>query len=197
MRSGHGCAGSGSTPSGQSGACQAFVVLGRVLGAYGVNGWLRIRPYGDDPLSWGKLDRWWFAFDAGRETDAITGLQWLPRRQLNCRLHGGSLLAQIEGVVERDAAEALAGALMAIPRDTLPATRQDEYYWGDLQGMRVRNADEDDLGVVSGLIETGANDVLVVSTPDGRERLLPFVAKVVLEVDRDREEIRVDWGKDW
>ena len=189
--------GGGRAASGRSVEGGTFVVLGRVLGAYGVKGWLRIQPYGDDPLSWGTLDRWWFAFDTGVGAGATAELRWQPRRQLNCRLHGGVLLAQLEDVVERDAAEALAGALMAIPREALPATRSDEYYWGDLQGMRVRNAAEDDLGVVSGLIETGANDVLVVSAPDGRERLLPFVATVVVAVDRDRDEIRVDWGKDW
>ena len=88
------------------------------------------------------------------------------------------------------------GYEIGIRPDQLPLTASGEYYWRDLQGMKVVTANGELLGTVDHLIETGANDVLVV---DGdRERLIPFVLdKVVMSVDLDKAEIQVDWDKDF
>jgi 16S rRNA processing protein RimM len=89
----------------------------------------------------------------------------------------------------------LKGRTVAIARAALPAARADEYYWADLVGLRVVNADEQDLGRVTAVMQTGANDVLVVG--EGRERLIPFIAQVIREVDPGAGVIRVDWGTDY
>ncbi|MGE5386497.1 MAG: ribosome maturation factor RimM, partial [Betaproteobacteria bacterium] len=94
-------------------------------------------------------------------------------------------------------AEALRGMLVGAPREALPETDADEYYWADLIGLQVINASGESLGQVAGLIETGANDVLRVVSESGEERLLPFVAQVVLEVEKENGLIRVEWGSDW
>ncbi len=88
------------------------------------------------------------------------------------------------------------GCEIGIPRDELPATQPDEYYWHDLQGLTVVTLAGERLGTVDHLIETGANDVLVVE--GDRERLIPFVmGQVIVGVDLDKGEIRVDWDKDF
>ena len=103
----------------------------------------------------------------------------------------------LDGVGDRTAAEAMKGVLVGAPRDALPTTDEDEFYWGDLVGLAVINSADGKLGKVAGLIETGANDVLRVVADDGTERLLPFVAAVVLAVEKEAGRIRVEWGSDW
>jgi 16S rRNA processing protein RimM len=165
-----------------------MVVLGRLADPYGVRGWIRLHPYGDDPLDWAGMPAWWIGREGGpwREV-ALNGL----------KAHGDGLVVLLGGVSDRTAAEALKGLLVAAPRESLPDTGKDEFYWGDLIGLEVVNAGGDRLGRVAGLIETGANDVLRVVAEDGTERLLPFVDAVVLSVEKEAGKIRVDWGSDW
>ena len=107
------------------------------------------------------------------------------------------LLATIEGLSDRTAAEQARGVLVGAPRCALPATQKDEYYWGDLIGLEVFNLRDQRLGTVLGLIETPANDVLRVGDGDKAEQLLPFVAAVVVDVDMSARRVRVDWEADW
>ena len=112
------------------------------------------------------------------------------------RNHGAGLVASFEGIDDRNGAEAIQGRYIGAPRDALPNTGTDEYYWGDLVGMTVTNLAGETLGTVEALMSTGAHDVLQVR--DGEdERLIPFVAAYVLDVDLDARTIRVDWQKDW
>ena len=106
-------------------------------------------------------------------------------------------MASFEGVVDRSAAEALRGNLVGAPRSVLPTPEKNEYYWADLIGLDVVNTQEQHLGKVDRLIETAANDVLCVDAGEGEERLLPFVASVILDVDFPGQRIRVDWETDW
>ena len=166
------------------------VVLGRISGAWGVKGWVRIQPFGDDPDTWSRMPGLWIGQDGPAEGWKIFKLQEL-------RAHGDGVVAQLEGVADRSGAEALAGKLVGAPREVLPATTADEYYWGDLIGLEVVNEEKVLIGRVTSLIETGANDVLVVSAADGSEKLLPFVDGVVLKVDMPGGRIDVAWGADW
>lgn len=165
-----------------------MVVLGRLADPYGVRGWIRLHAYADDPLAWSAMPAWWI----GRE-----GGPWREVALNGCKAHGEGLVVLLDGALDRTAAEALKGLLVAAPRERLPDPGTDEFYWGDLIGLEVLNAAEVRLGKVAGLIETGANDVLRVVADDGTERLLPFVDAVVLSVDREAGTIRVDWESDW
>jgi 16S rRNA processing protein RimM len=130
----------------------------------------------------------WFLVMAGTE-----------RRIDGCRgrAHGRGLVAQLPGVADRDAAAALVGAQIEVPRSALPAPAQGEYYWADLEGCEVVTADGMPLGRVSHLIATGANDVLVVADAV-RERLIPFVpGTFVTEVDLDAGQLTVDWDPEF
>ncbi len=113
------------------------------------------------------------------------------------KAHGEGLVLGLDGVSDRTAAEGLKGMLVGAPREALPATAEDEFYWADLVGLDVVNTAGEQLGKVAGLIETGANDVLRVVSADAAERLIPFVGAVVLAVEREAGRIRVDWGSDW
>ncbi|WP_375803779.1 ribosome maturation factor RimM [Azonexus sp.] len=165
-----------------------IVVLGRLADPYGIRGWIRLIPFGDDPLSWGSMPVWWVARD---------GEPWREVALKGLKVHGDGLVVALEGVADRTAAEALKGVLVGAPRAALPVAGEDEFYWADLFGLEVVNTAGERLGTVAGLIETGANDVLQVVDDDGGERLLPFVAAVVLAVDRAARQIRVEWGSDW
>ena len=131
---------------------------------------------------------WWIA----REGEA-----WRECRLKDLKVHGNGIVVLLDGVEDRTAAEAMKGVLVGAPRDSLPTTEMDEFYWDDLIGLAVVNVADESLGRVAGLIETGANDVLRVVADDDTERLLPFVSAVVLAVDKEAGVIRVEWGLDW
>jgi len=166
-----------------------MIVLGRVVAPYGVRGWVKIHPFGDDPASWRQMAQWWLAADAG-------GSAWQEMQVVGLRAHGAGWVAKLDGVDDRNAAEKLDGWYIGAPRQAMPATAQNEYYWADLVGLAVKNEDGESLGKVISLVETGAHPVLVVEDAE-TERLLPFVEQVVKDVDVAGGRIRVAWGKDW
>jgi 16S rRNA processing protein RimM len=177
--------------SGDSAPLAEVVVLGKVVGPYGLRGGVKVHPFADGPEDWGRLPYWW----VGRDEKAPEN--WKRMKVLRCKAHGDVLVAELEGISDRNASEQHQGWLVGVPRADLPGTAENEYYWADLVGLEVINASGIVLGVVQGLIETSANDVLRIVGSDARERLLPFVASVVLEVDLSGRFIRVDWEVDW
>lgn len=167
-----------------------MIVLGRIVAPFGVGGWLRLHPYGDDPASWRRMRRCWL----GKHAE---GRDWAAHELVAIRPHGGGWIAKLGGVDDRSAAEAFAGQYLGAPREELPRPSADEHYWADLIGLAVVNEQGESLGKVDSLIETGANSVLVVR--DGEtERLVPYIASVIRQVDVTGERrILVDWGNDW
>jgi 16S rRNA processing protein RimM len=168
-----------------------MIVLGRIVAPFGIQGWVRISPYGDDPLTWADMPQWWMAQDP----DAPAA-EWKPVALRDCKEHGGGLIALFEAHQDRNLAESLKGWYVGAPRNVLPATGDNEYYWADLTGLSVENVDGEQLGKVAGLLSTGAHEVLRVVDGD-TERLIPFVAAYALDVNLDQGLIRVDWQKDW
>ena len=168
-----------------------MVVLGKIVAPYGLQGAVKIHPFADDPRAWSKLPQWWL----GKE-DADPA-SWQPTKLIRCKLRDDVLVAELECLPDRNASEAAKGMLIGVPHDGLPPTGENEYYWADLIGLEVFNRRDQWLGRVLGLIETSANDVLRISDGGDKERLLPFVAAVVLEVDLSARRIRVDWETDW
>lgn len=168
-----------------------IVVLGKIVGPYGLRGAVKVHPFADDPLAWAKLQHWWIGQEGCAEAD------WRQSRLIRCKAHGEVLIAELECIPDRNASEAAHGFFVGVPRTELPPAGQNEYYWADLIGLDVFNTHDESLGKVIGLIETSANDVLRVSDGSSAERLLPFVASVVLDVDFPARRIRVDWEADW
>ena len=168
-----------------------MIVLGRIVAPFGIKGWVRIAPFGDDPESWGEMSQWWISRDDGAADDA-----WQAVEITECRAHGTGLIAALREVPDRNAAEAVKGWFVGAPREALPEPGDEEYYWADLIGLSVLNKDGEALGEVAGLMSTGAHDVLRAVDGD-TERLIPFVAAYVLDVDAAARRITVDWQKDW
>lgn len=163
-----------------------LVIMGYVRGAFGVRGWVKIHADTEYADSLFDYATWWL----GRDGD------WKPYRFENGQLQPKALSAKLEGVDDRDAAEAMRGCQIAIPRSEFPEPEEGEFYWTDLIGLEVLNLDGVRLGKVGELMETGANDVLVVVDGAAR-RLLPFVDAVVKSVDLDAGRITADWGLDY
>ncbi len=161
------------------------VVLGRISGLFGVRGWVKVYSYTEPREAVLGYGRWLLsAKDGWREATVAEGQR-----------HGKTIIARIAGVADRDEAAELVGTEIAVPRDEMPETASGQYYWSDLEGLRVVHRDGTELGRVAYLFETGANDVMVVKGE--QERLIPFVMdKVVLGVDLDKGEIDVDWEWD-
>lgn len=120
--------------------------------------------------------------------------EWQAAAISEGKRHGKTVIARLEGVDDRDEAAALVDCDIAVDRQAMPAADDGSYYWADLEGLQVVRRDGTELGHVAYLMETGANDVLVVQGE--HERLIPFVTeKVILGVDLDNGVISVDW--DW
>ncbi|WP_028537244.1 ribosome maturation factor RimM [Paludibacterium yongneupense] len=163
-----------------------LVVMGFVRGAFGVRGWVKVQADTEYADSLFDYPVWWLG----------KGEDWRPYAFEEGAVHTKGLAARLKGVEGREAAEAMRGMQIAVPRSELPPPDEDEYYWADLIGLEVFNADGVRLGSVSELMETGANDVLVVDDGDSR-RLIPFVDAVVGSVDLEARRIEVDWGVDY
>jgi 16S rRNA processing protein RimM len=160
--------------------------MGRIGAPHGVKGWVRIVPFAGSPGSLAGRGRWWIGG---------TG-EWTEVEVAEIEAQGARLVARMAGCGDRDAAARLRGREIAVPRDALPQTAPGEYYWADLVGLEVVNAEGLSLGRVTGVFSTGPHDVLRVG--EGREeRLLPFVATVVRAVDLAARRIDVEWGADW
>lgn len=167
-----------------------MVVLGRITAPYGVQGWVRLHPFGDDPGRWREIDRWWL----GRDESDFAAWRAYPLQTL--RLQGKAWVVKLGGVDDRSGAEQMVGLYVGAPRSALPATEPDEFYWADLLGLKVLNVQQESLGHVTELLESGAHAVMVVI--DGEtKRLLPFVGHVVKDVDIPAGVMRVDWERDW
>ncbi len=168
-----------------------MIVMGRIVAPYGVKGWVRIHAFGDDPLSWKKMPRWWLCAD-----DKAPEARWQAHALKGCRLQGKALVAALEGIDDRTAAESLKGCYIAAPREAMPQTAKDEYYWADLIGLQVENTEGETLGTVTTLLSAGAHEVLQIN--DGElEHLIPFVPAYVDSVDTESGRILVQWQKDW
>ncbi|MEX3979305.1 ribosome maturation factor RimM [Paraburkholderia sp. EG287A] len=177
------------------------VEVGAVIDAYGLKGWLKIAPHAQDGRALLSARRWWLL--KGREGQAHRERHSAVR--VSAKVHGDSVVGQLSGLDDRDAALLLRGARVYVSRAEFPAPAADEYYWVDLIGLDVANEAGVELGKVADLIDNGAQSVLRVTyastDKDGKpatgERLIPFVGVFVKTVDLAAKRIVVDWEADY
>jgi 16S rRNA processing protein RimM len=164
-----------------------LVVLGHVSGVFGVKGWLKIHSETDPVQNIVKYDPWFIQKDK----------TWSKVKPLQGKLHGKGVIVQLDGYNDRDQAAELKGCEIAVRRDQLPAVAdRDDFYWTDLEGLRVENLEGFYLGEISHLFETGSNDVMVIN--GDRERLVPYIwEQVVKKVDLDNGLMILDWDPDF
>lgn len=160
---------------------------GKISGVFGVKGWVKVFSYTSPRENILKYSPW--LLKKNGQTQEV--------KVLDGQLHNGAVVAQIEGVADRDAAQMLMGTEILIRRIQLPKPKPGEYYWSDLIGLNVVNQQGVQLGVVDHLLETGANDVLVVVDGE-QERLIPFLQQqFVLSIDLEQGSMLVDWDADF
>ncbi len=160
------------------------VVLGRISGFFGVRGWVKVYSYTEPRDAVLNYKSWLLSSDG----------DWRTAEVAEGKRHGKTVIARIEGIDDRDQAAALIGCDIGVPRSELPETDEGQYYWSDLEGLQVMTKNGTELGKVKYLLETGANDVMVINGE--QEYLVPFVIDdVVLDVDLAAGVITVDW--DW
>jgi 16S rRNA processing protein RimM len=167
-----------------------MIMLGWVSGLFGVKGWIKVHSDTEPRDNILNYSPWYLRRQDG----------WQPYEVIAGRPHGKGIVAQLANCPDRDAAAELIGSTIAIRHDRLPAAGEDEYYWSDLRGLKVITIQGVELGRVVNLMETGANDVLVVreAGEQGRERLIPFIRhQVIQEVDLENGQLTVDWDPEF
>jgi 16S rRNA processing protein RimM len=162
-----------------------WIVMGRIAAPFGIKGWVKVQPYSEDPGALMDFESWRIGRDAQQTHYSVEAVQD----------HGKALVAKLAGVDDRDAAYALRGQEISVAKSALPPPEENAFYWSDLIGLKVVNREGIELGTVDSLMESGANDLLVVKGT--RKYLIPFVAAFVGEVDLAGGTIEVDWGEDW
>jgi 16S rRNA processing protein RimM len=162
-----------------------WVVMGRIAAPFGVKGWVKVQPYTEDPGTLMDFESWRVGRGEQQTHYSVEAAQG----------HGKALVAKLAGVEDRDAAFALRGQEISVAKSALPPPQENEFYWSDLIGLKVVNRQGIALGTVDSLMESGANDLLVVKGT--REHLIPFIAAFVGKVDLAGGTVEVDWGEDY
>jgi len=169
-------------------ASEEFIPVGKISGAFGVRGWVKVYSFTEprgNILEYSPL----FLSRQG---------EWIEVEVSGGHLQGKGVVMGLANVTDRDQVQPLIGAELAIRKTQLEPADEDEFYWADLIGLSVENLDGEMLGTVDHLLETGANDVLVVKADKQTERLIPFVVDDIVKlVDLENKVIRVDWSKDY
>ena len=169
--------------------------MGRIAAPYGVKGWVKVQPLTSEPEALLGYPQWWVR---RRGSEGA----WQAHTLESGRQHGATLLAQLSGLPDREAAALLAGAEIGVPRSALPPVAEDEFYWADLTGLTVVNREGVVLGEVAAVEDFGAHPVLRVIRPQDRPQaqgtlLIPFVEAYVDRVDAAAKRIEVDWQPDY
>lgn len=160
---------------------------GHISGVFGIKGFVKVFSYTDPRENILSYSPWILQKNGQHKEVRVKGGQ----------RHGNAVIAELDGIADRNLAEDLVGYKVLIQKNRLPKPAKGEYYWTDLMGLTVETTDNVRLGIVDHLLETGANDVLVVI--DGEtERLIPFLQQhTVLKVDLEAGVIVVDWDPDF
>jgi 16S rRNA processing protein RimM len=173
------------------------IEVGRIAEAWGVKGWFKVLPYSANPEALFSSKRW-FLLPTEKGVKTFEGVARLAVKE--AKEHSDTVVACAHDILDRTAAEALRGARIFIARSSFPTAATDEYYWVDLIGLEVINRQDEPLGTVRELLSTGPQTVLVMEfVQDGKvqDRMIPFVAAFVDDVDLAARRIRVDWQADY
>jgi 16S rRNA processing protein RimM len=155
--------------------------MGRIAGAYGVRGWVKVAPGGGVRETLAAASEWWIGDRAYAVSEA--------------RAHGATVVAKLDGLQTREQAQGLKGQEVCLRRGALPQPGEGHYYLADLVGLAVVNEQGEWLGIVKQIFSNGAQDVLEVTGE--RTRLMPWVPSVVKRVDLPGGRVMVEWARDW
>jgi 16S rRNA processing protein RimM len=173
------------------------IEVGRIADAWGVKGWFKVISHSASPEALFSSRRWYLQ-PSERGHKAFSGTALMRVRE--AKEHSGSIVASAHDIDERGVAESLKGSRIFVPRSSFPTAGEDEYYWVDLIGLEVVNREGLALGRVTDLMATGPQTVLVLEYEEAgkkAERMIPFVAAYVDDVDIAAKKITVDWQSDY
>lgn len=173
------------------------IEVGRISDAWGIKGWFKVLSHSADPQALFSSKRW-FIQPSERGAKTFSGTLKLAIKE--AKTHSDTVVATAQGIDDRTAAEALRGARIFVSRASFPTADKDEFYWVDLIGLTVVNREGINLGEVKELMSTGPQTVLVMDyLLEGKlqERMIPFVATFVDDVDLAKRQITVDWQPDY
>lgn len=169
----------------QSPQSDDIIVAGQLGGSYGVKGWIKIISHTNPKENLLALAPWWLNIQG----------HWQLYDVEDIKLHGKGIIAKLKGVESPEQAKLLTHVKLGVAAESLPELEEGEYYWRDLIGLQVVNAEGVSFGRIKQLIETGANDVMQVE--GDKERLLPYIDDVVLDVDLQKGLMIVLWDADF
>ncbi|MSP28791.1 MAG: ribosome maturation factor RimM [Methylococcales bacterium] len=165
---------------------QQYINVGKISGVFGIKGWVKVFSFTANKENILKYSPW--VLKKADETKTL--------KVINGNLQGKAVVAQLDGINDRDQAESLMGWDIFISPAQLPKARHNEYYWSDLVGLQVENIDGVQFGIISSLLETGANDVVIVQGK--RERCIPFLqGQTIINIDLTAGKMIVDWDADF
>jgi 16S rRNA processing protein RimM len=162
------------------------IPMGRVVAPWGVKGWVKVQPYGEERGYLCGFPSWKLEKRGERREVAVA----------ECKVHGAHVVARFEGCGDRDAAQAFRGSEVMLKRSELPPVAPNEVYQADLIGLTVIGAKGERLGRIVEVLENPGNPILRVAGED-RERLVPFVPPVIRAVDVAAGVVELEWGADW
>ena len=161
------------------------IYLGKITGAHGIKGWLKIQSFSSPPENILNYPQW--IINNQGEEDFYSIEQG--------RKQNKKIVVKLENIDDRNTAESLINSKILILRSDLPKLSNENYYWSDLVGLSVLNSEEKVIGKIESLIETGANDVMVIITLKDERILIPFVMhEIIKEVSVEQNYIKIDWS---
>ena len=174
-----------------------LVELGAIVGAYGVRGWFKIRPYASSETLL-AVTQWWLK--SPKRPDSVAALHLLSMKK-----HSNCIVACVKDILTPEAAEELKGCGVWVSRRAFPVPAEGEYYWVDLLGLSAINLQQQVLGQVVDLVDNGAHAILRLAYLDTdqqgveskRERLVPFVKAYIHEIDWVKRTVYIDWQLDY
>lgn len=160
-----------------------YVIVGKLGSTYGIHGWLKVYSYTGVAVDILQYQPWYL-----KQNDGWQAIEVKAGRQ-----HGKVVIARLADNESPEQARQLTGKTIAIKRSQLPALKKNEYYWTDLEGLTVIDQNGKELGNIAYLVETGANDVIVIRV-NGKEHAIPYLpGKVVTRIDLENKVMYVDW----
>lgn len=163
-----------------------LIELGNINGVFGIQGWVKVFSHTSPRIQITDYRKWLVKHQG----------ETIEYRVLRGRVQGKAIIAQLEGITDRNQSEAMVGATIYVRKSQLEKLGEGEYYWSELIGLRVVNLQGVDLGEVDWLFETGNNDVMVVA--GDKERFIPYVKdNFVKEISLEDQKIIVDWDPDF
>ena len=173
-----------------------YILLGKISGVHGIKGWVKVFSYTSPRVKITEYNQWYLK---------KKNQSWEVQELIEGKAQGKNIIAKLDGINYRDEAEALVGTEIAVRQEQLAVLNEDEYFWKDLIGLSVRTINDEDLGKIDWIFNTGSNDVIIVKGViegekgiEDKEHLLPFVFEdVIKSVNLEQSLMVVDWDPDF